>query len=96
MRVEWGDFEPVRALFMTVLVAQLAGAAGAAWFAMYPSWFDNLWAGGALATFPGFLLGLPVQHWWRPGSLSRYRLLVHRFGWLALALSLAAFFMPLG
>ena len=81
---------------MTVLIAQVIGAAAALWLSVYPSWFDNLWAGGALATFPGFLAGLPIQRLLRPGSLSEHRGMVRRFGAIALVLSLAVLFMPLG
>jgi hypothetical protein len=93
---DWGDLEPVRALFITVLIAQVIAAAVGLWLAVYPSWFDNVWAGATLATFPAFLLGLPIQHFWRPGALSEHRVLVGRMGLVALVLSLAVFVMPLG
>jgi hypothetical protein len=48
----WADLQPVRALAITVLVAQLAGALLGFFFAAQSSWFIRLWLGGALATFP--------------------------------------------
>ena len=93
---DWGDLEPVRPLFVTVLIAQVIAAAFGLWLKVYPSWFDNVWAGAALATFPGFLIGLPIQYFLRPGSLSEHRVLVRRMSLVTLVLSLAVFVMPLG
>jgi hypothetical protein len=90
----WGDLQPVRPLFLTMLVAQVLGAAVALWLAAYPSWFDNAWTGGAAATFPGFLVGLSIQYRLRPVAVSEHRVLVRRMGLLALVFSLAAFVMP--
>ncbi|MCP4374300.1 MAG: hypothetical protein GY797_40295 [Deltaproteobacteria bacterium] len=65
----WQDIQPVRALFVTVLVAQAIGAGICLWISPLPSWFDNLWMGGALGTFPGYLAGLPIQMRIRPGRI---------------------------
>jgi len=92
----WNDLGPVRPLFVAVLIAQVLGAALGLWIARFPFWFDNLWAGGALASFPGFLLGLPIQMHLRPGSLTENRVMVRRMGLIALLLSAAVFVFPLG
>ena len=92
----WADLQPVRALFLTTLLAQLIGAAFGLWIAKYPSWFDNLWAGGALATLPGYVIGLLVQSVLRPGSLSENIVMVRRLGFVSALLSAFVFIMPLG
>ena len=92
----WEDLQPVRPLFVTALIAQLVGAALGLWIAVFPSGFENLWAGGALATFPGYLLGLPLQTYLRPGSLGENRIMVLRMGLVALVLSAAVFVFPFG
>ena len=90
----WSDLEPVRALAVTVLVAQLLGAAIGLWVARYPEWFDNLWAGGAIATSPGYALGLLLQHRLKPGSLTENVVMVRRMGLIAVILSLVGFIFP--
>jgi hypothetical protein len=91
----WDDLRPIRALAIVSLVFQLFGAAIGLWTARYPSWFANLWAGGALATFPGFAIGLFIQQAMRPGSLVENKVMVRRMGLIALALSASVFIMPL-
>jgi hypothetical protein len=91
----WADLQPVRALAITVLVAQLAGALLGFFFAAQSSWFMRLWLGGALATFPAFLVGLAIQSRIRPGSIGENRVLVRRLGLIAFLLSVVAAFMPM-
>jgi len=91
----WEDLRPIRALAIVSLAFQLVGAAIGLWTAKYPAWFANLWAGGALATFPGFVVGLLAQQVLRPGSLTENKVMVRRMGLIALALSASVFIMPL-
>lgn len=58
----WEDLKPVRPLVVTLIAAQVAGCLIGLWLHTYTSFGANLWAGGALATLPGFLLGLLIQH----------------------------------
>ena len=60
----------------------------------FPGWFENFWIGGALATFPGFLLGLPIQRRLRPEAIDENRVMVRRIGMVALILTLAGATMP--
>ncbi len=83
----WEDLRPVRPLFVTVLIAQLIGAAVGLGTAHPPSWYDSMCAGAALATFPGFLLGLPVQMGARAEALGENRVMVRGLGMVALMLS---------
>jgi hypothetical protein len=92
----WGEFQPLRALSVVIAVAQCAGVGVSLWVGHYPSWFENLWFGGALATFPGYLVGLAVQGHLKPNSLVVCRPLARRMGMVSAVLSLAAFVVPLG
>ena len=92
----WEEFQPVRALSVVIAVAQCIGVGVSLWVGHYPSWFENLWFGGALATFPGYLIGLALQRYRKPNSLIVSRALVRRMGLVSAVLSLAAFVVPLG
>jgi uncharacterized membrane protein len=91
----WEDLRPVRPLMVTVIAAQLIGAAAGLWGLKFAEWFLNLWAGGALATFPGFLAGLLVQRAIDEECLSVNRVMVRRLGLVSLVLSLSVLLMPL-
>lgn len=91
----WADLKPVRPLAIIVLVAQIGGAILSAIFPSHSTLFRSLWFGAAIVTFPAFLAGLAVQSRWRPGSLGENRVMVWRFGSVALLLSLGAIVMPL-
>ena len=91
----WADLQPIRALAVIVLLAQVAGAALGYLFPHFPRWFESLWFGAAIATFPAFLVGLIVQARLRPGSVRENRVMVRRLGLIALALSVFAIAMPI-
>jgi hypothetical protein len=90
----WSDLAPIRALYVTVLVAQLVGAVTGLFAAHYPAWFDNLWAGGAMATFPGFVIGAAIQHLVDPESIGENRVMVRRMGLVAFLMMAAGIFLP--
>jgi len=92
----WADLQPVRPLAVATFVAQVIGAAIGLAVSAYPSWFANLWAGGALATFPGFLLGLLLQYLLNAERIREHRVMVRRMGIIALVLTLSVFVTPLG
>lgn len=96
LEYSWADLQPIRPLAVTAFVVQALGGLLGLWVSVYPSWFANLWAGGALATFPGFLLGLFVQYWMDSTRIRENLVMVRRFGLVALVLSLSVFMMPLG
>lgn len=79
----WDDLKPLRALVFAVLGTQVLGLVIGVAFPRFPSWFDSLWFGGAVATFPGFLIGLAVQSQLTPGRLAENRTMVRRFGLVA-------------
>lgn len=90
----WSDLKPVRVLAVTVLVAQVAGAALGFTFQRFPDWFESVWFGAALATFPAFLVGLVAQAGVRPGSIAENATMVRRLGLIALFLTFFAIAMP--
>lgn len=96
MNRSWRELEPIRPLYSTVLAAQLIGACIGLAVHGTANPGGAIWLGGALATFPGFLLGLPIQHKLRPGSLASNRLMIVVLGVLALAITAAPLFVPLG
>ncbi len=90
----WEDLRPVHPLFITVLIAQFLGAAASLLLQGVTSWFETAWFGSALATFPGYLIGLLVQSGARPGSISLNRSMVIFMGVIALFLFVAALTSP--
>ena len=91
----WADLQPVRALAITVFVSQIAGAIAGLSLHRFPQWFESLWFGGAVATFPAFLIGLAIQSKVKPGSLTQNKVMVRRLGLIAALLTVFAFAMPL-
>lgn len=87
---------PLRPLYIAIFVAQSAGAVAGYWIEPYPSWFENVWAGAALLTLPGYLAGWAVQNKVSPAALQAHGNTVRRIGFAAMLLSLAVFFMPFG
>lgn len=90
MSYSWEDLRPIHPLFVTTLVFQAIGAAVGFLLQAGPSWFESAWLGGALATFPGFLAGIPVQSYFRPGSLALHKGMVIFLGAIALFLLVIA------
>ena len=91
----WADLKPIRALMVIVITAQLLGAAVSVLLSRFPDWFESAWFGGAVATFPAFLVGAAVQARVRPGSLSENKVMVRRLGLIAALLTAIAFAMPM-
>ena len=96
LNYSWEDLRPVRPLFVTVIVFQTAGSVISLLMQGFGNWFDTAWFGGAFATFPGFLVGLLVQAYVRPGSLVLHRSAVIFLGAIALMLFIAALTFPRG
>src|SRR5579863_2456209 len=90
----WSELFSVRALAITVLVFQILGAGLGVTFKRFPDWFESLWFGGAVASFPGFLLGLYIQSILYPGTIEQNRVMLRRLGLVALLLSCAALALP--
>ncbi|WP_162350663.1 hypothetical protein [Pseudoxanthomonas gei] len=90
----WEDLKPVRPLFVTVLVAQAIGAIASLSVQGLSDWYQTAWFGGALATFPGYLIGLFVQRHTRAGSITSNRSAVLFLGVISLILFIAALTFP--
>jgi hypothetical protein len=94
LQYSWADLQPIRALAITVVVAQVAGAVAGLLFPQFPRWFESLWFGAAVATFPAFVVGALIQARLRPGSIGENQVMVRRLGLIALLLSAFAVAMP--
>ena len=94
LNYSWEDLKPVRPLFVTVLIAQAIGAALSLSAQGFSDWYQTAWFGGALATFPGYLVGLFVQRHTRPGSITSNRPAVLFLGVISLILFIAALTFP--
>lgn len=90
----WSDLQPIRPLVVVVLISQLSFMLVGLFYAPHAHWFHRLWFGGAIATFPAFVIGLFVQARLRPGSIGHHAVMVRRLGLIAAVLSLGALFMP--
>ena len=91
----WSDLRPVRALAVVVFGAQMLGATLGLLLPRFPHWFESMWFGGALVTFPAYLVGLVVQSRLKPGSLTENKVMVRRLGLIAALLTVFAVAMPL-
>jgi hypothetical protein len=94
MSYSWDDLRPVHPLFVTSIVFQMLGAVAGLVLRAGSGWFESLWLGGALATFPGFVVGLPVRAYLRPGSIAQHRSIVVFLGAVALFLFVIALTFP--
>ncbi len=90
----WEDLRPIKPLFVTMLVFQVIGAIIGLIVIHHPTWFENLWAGGAFGTSPGFLMGLYIQSKTRKEAISENIIMVRRLGMIALIFTLVTFLMP--
>lgn len=88
--------KPLLPLYFAMAVAQVLGAVAGVWLGRAPSWLENLWAGAALATLPGYLAGCVVQKRFGPSALAMQAGTVRRIGVAALVLAAAAIFLPQG
>jgi hypothetical protein len=91
----WADLKPIRVLAVTVIALQLVGAAVGLALPRFPGWFESLWFGAAITTFPAFLLGAFLQSRLTPGRISQHKVMVWRCGLIAAVLSAAALAMSI-
>ena len=94
LRYSWEDLRPVHPLVFTVLIAEVLGAIANLVSWGTSNWVEAVWFGGALATFPGFLVGLFLQSRARPGSISVHRPMVVFIGAITLLLFVAGLTFP--
>lgn len=86
----WTDLRPIRPVVVWVLVFQVVGAVAGLVLRPMPDGFASAWYGGALATLPGFLVGVLTQWRGHPGTLSANSLMVWRMAFVAFALTASA------
>jgi hypothetical protein len=91
----WADLAPIRGLVALVVAAQFVGFVAGALVRPFPSLFESAWCGGAIATFPAFIVGLLLQLKLNRPSISENKRMVWHLGLVAAALSVGAVVMPL-
>ncbi len=92
---QWNFIKPLWRILVAVFLAQLIGMAISMFVGKYGHPFVNLWFGGAVSSFLGFLVGLA---WCRQISsklISDNLLAVFFLGALSLIITVMAFIMPL-
>ncbi len=92
----WQDLRPVRPLFLTLLTAQFAGIALGLVAARHLPFADAAAAAGALASLPGYLLGLLVQLRAAPQRIGEHAVMVRRIGLVAAMLSAVGLYLLAG
>ena len=84
------ELKPLWPMLLMIGVAQILGAWDGRTAYDLPTLFDRIWAGGAVMTLPGFVVGLIAQKMLRPGVLGEKRLTILLIGGIATILTLAA------
>jgi hypothetical protein len=75
---------------LALVTVEIVGGAIGLYAKPFPDWFLSLWVGGALAAFPGFVLGL---FWHRSvvgGSIGSFRPIILFYGLFAFVLTAVA------
>ena len=91
---QWKMIKPIWRILLMVLIIQIVGGTSAATDDIYGHVVVDFWFGGAVSTFPGFLLGLI----WQKISVKNFQKdfgVILFVGLISLILSIAAFVMPL-
>ncbi len=88
------DLEPVRPLYITLQITQVTGSVIGLYLDVYPDWYENICICGAIATFPGYIIGLGVQYGVKAERISENKVMVRRMGLISLLLSVAALVLP--
>jgi hypothetical protein len=91
----WADLAPIRGLVALVVVAQVVGFVLGAFVRPLPSLFESAWCGGAIATFPAFVVGLLIQLKLNRSSITGNKRMVWHLGLVAAAFTVGAVVMPL-
>jgi len=80
-------------MVVTIGIAQAAGALASFTLLRHLGWFESLWFGAAIATFPAFIVGASIQAVVKPGSLAENKIMVRRLGLIAAFLGSIALLM---
>ena len=95
LREQWEFVKPVWRIMLVTLIAQLAGGVALIVIGKYGHPLVDFWFGGAVSTFPGFILGTVWHGYSAKEEIKNNLLAIGFIGILALMLTLAAFFVPL-
>ena len=94
LREQWQIIKPVWRILVIILIIQIVGGITAVSDNIYGHIVVDFWFGGAVSTFPGFLIGL-VWHKFSVKDLSKDSGVILFVGLICLILTIAAFVMPL-
>ncbi len=95
LKEQWEFVKPIWRVLLIALLAQLAGGLALIIIAKYEHVFLDFWFGGAISTFPGFILGLLWQVSSSNETIKNNLLVIVFVGVLCFSLTLGAFFIPL-
>lgn len=87
---DWADLKPIRPLMWAVVAAQLIGSVLGYRELVEGDAFDKIWTGGALASFPGYVVGCALQFLIRRQRFAEHGRMIWHTGLLAALLSPAA------
>ena len=94
-REHWNLAKPIWRILLLALAIQLIGGAISLLNSPYGHPFLDFWYGGALSTFPGFLIGTIWHQYAAPSKISNHKFAFCFFGPICFCLLLAVIFFPL-
>lgn len=92
---QWMLIKPIWRILLATAVIQIAGGIIGIISSKYGHPFVDFWYGGAISTFPGFVIGSIWHHYTSPEKLINNKLTFLFIGAICLCLMISAFFMPL-
>ena len=92
---QWEHIKPIWRILLAAIVVQLAGGVISIISSKYGHPFIDFWYGGAISTFPGFIIGSFWHHHSSPEKLKYHKFAFFFIGAICLCLMIFAFFMPL-
>jgi len=95
LKEQWEFVKPIWRIMLAVLLVQLVAGLTSIVIGRYEHPFLDFWFGGAVSTFPGFILGLLWQTYSSKETIKNNLLAIGFIGSLCLIVTSAAFFMPL-
>jgi F0F1-type ATP synthase assembly protein I len=94
-REQWELIKPIWRVLLLAFVVQLCGGIAGVLMMKFGHPFIDFWYGGAMATFPGFILGALWSHFADAQSLKSNIFAIAFVGAICISLTIAAFLMPL-
>jgi len=92
---QWDLVKPIWRVLLFTFIVQLIGGVISLLISPYGHPFLDFWYGGAILTFPGFLIGSIWHQYAAPSKLNNHKLAFCFIGLICFCLLLAALFFPL-